>query len=135
MANLKAILVLCAILLAGLSPLAFATGFKNPIIIPTPQTPSGLVVADINGDGKPDIIYANSSPSTLHVLLGATGGHFHEQFVTALPSGMCMGNCSLVLADVNNDGKLDIVSWVSNAGQNQSTAVAVMLGNGDGTFG
>jgi hypothetical protein len=38
--------------------------------------PSALVVADVNGDGKPDLISANRDANSVSVLLGGNNGAF-----------------------------------------------------------
>jgi len=85
---------------------AFATGID----------PRSLTAADINGDGKPDLIVANfSAASTVSVLLntttsGATTASFapQQQFATGA------GANSVAAADVNGDGKPDMI--VANLG-------------------
>jgi hypothetical protein len=67
----------------------------------------GVVVADLSGDGVPEIVFATYSPvvdvSALYVL-GAHGGLQHR---IPLPSRGSMG--SPTIADVNGDGVLEIV--------------------------
>ena len=96
----------------------------------------------MNRDGKLDIVVANSSTSTtvdngnVGVLLGNGDGTF--QAAVAYPSG-AFGAASVAVADVNGDGKLDLV--VANCSGTASSCVGalpgdvgVLLGNGDGTF-
>lgn len=96
---------------------------------------SSVITADFNGDGKPDIVvYAPSEQYPeggfygIFVMLGngdgtfGTPAHYFPQFFSG----------SVVTEDFNGDGKPDLAVtdlWVSN-GQ-----LALMLGNGDGTFG
>jgi hypothetical protein len=102
----------------------------------------GVAIADVNRDGKLDVVVANSSTSTtvdngnVGVLLGNGDGTL--QTAVAYPSG-AFGATSVAVADVNGDGKLDLV--VTNCSGNASTCVGalaggvgVLLGNGDGTF-
>ncbi len=105
--------------------------------------PDGVVIADVNGDGQPDVVVANSSTSLsdlsgdLGVLLGNGDGTF--QPVVAYPSGG-FGAASLAVLDVNGDGKLDMV--VANCsstsgdctGTSGTVGVGVLLGIGNGTF-
>jgi hypothetical protein len=92
-----------------------------------------VVVADLNGDGTPDLVVANWSvvggtcvSGAVGVLLGKGDGTFRP------PTTYCSGgdnSGSVAVADLNGDGKLDIVVANVNSG-----TVAVLLGNGNGTF-
>jgi hypothetical protein len=87
--------------------------------------PYAVTVADLTGDGKEDLIIANSDSNTVSVLLGNDDGTFQPQQTYAVGSHPN----DVVVADVNGDGKLDLV--VTNS---RSNTVSVLLGNGDGTF-
>jgi hypothetical protein len=101
--------------------------FQPPVYHPqnTPGSagPSTIVVADFNGDHKPDIaVGLAGGAGTLALLRGNGDGTF------AAPAYFYDGDASyLVSADFNGDGKLDIA-----AGGVAGTAI--LYGNGDGTF-
>ncbi len=78
---------------------------------------SSIAIADVNGDGYPDVVTSGVS-----VLLNRGTGGFYPAVHYETGTGT-----SVTLADVNGDGKLDIVAGYD-------TQVGVMLGNGDGTF-
>jgi uncharacterized protein (TIGR03437 family) len=84
-----------------------------------------LVVGDFNGDGIDDIAVANSTG--INLLLGKADGTFTPGANIPFPSGS--GVESLVAADLNRDGKLDLVAGFVGGG------LMVLLGHGDGTFG
>jgi large repetitive protein len=102
-----------------------------------------VAVADVNGDGKPDLIVSNAcegvescgvQDATIGVLLGNGNGTF--QPVVSYNSGGG-GAYSVVVADLNGDGKPDLA--VANLLCHGSSCkgdglVGVLLGNGDGTF-
>jgi hypothetical protein len=82
------------------------------------QYTSWVAMADLNGDGKPDLVTANYGTSTLGVLLGNGDGTFKT--AVSYNSG---GSGSVTVADVNRDGIPDLL-----------VSGGVLLGNGDGTF-
>jgi hypothetical protein len=101
----------------------------QPTTFSTDWNPSAVAVADVNGDGHPDIVTANNGfegstgNGSLTVLLGdGVGG-----FAAHVDAPLSARASSLALADLNGDGKLDAV--VGEDGQ-----VSVLLGNGDGTW-
>jgi hypothetical protein len=96
---------------------------------PAGPQPTSVVVADVNGDGIPDLVVANAGDSAssgcVSVLLGNGDGSFQNQQtfqVGSYPS-------SVAVADVNGDGKPDLVTVAGSPGH-----VSVLLGNGDGSF-
>ena len=120
---------------AGSSPLS------APVSATTPKTlsfaayqtftvgysPYSLTTADINGDGKPDLIAANYASSTVSVLLnttptGATSASFSTQQTFAVGTEPI----SVAVADINGDGKPDLV--VANEYSSTGTyTVSVLL--------
>jgi hypothetical protein len=84
------------------------------------------IAADVNGDGKLDLISANLSANTITVLTNNGSGVFG--FSATLNVGKNPN--SIIAADVNGDGKLDLIS--SNDGTNTLT---VLTNNGSGVFG
>ena len=100
---------------------------------------SSLTVADVSGDGKPDIVVENlqccgSANGAVGVLLGNGDGTFQRAVV--YQSGVGASGMSVAVADVNRDGNLDIVATDECAGNDclNQGVVGVLLGNGDGTF-
>jgi len=113
---------------------AAAETFKNPQIVTTSSDPTGVATADFNHDGHPDIAYVDgTSTLTLHILLGNGDGTFTHGQDIDLPKGICgYHSCLINLADVTNDGIIDVIMGGS-AGSDQAN-LAVFAGKGDGTF-
>ena len=89
------------------------------------QAALGLATADLNGDGNLDLLAVSAAGYS--VLLGNGDGSFQPPAFYSLANGA--GPYSIVIADFNRDGKLDLAIPAGNQ------SVAVLLGNGDGTFG
>ncbi len=92
---------------------------------PTGTDPVAIVAADLNADGRLDLITANKGANTISVLLGNPDGSFGAK--KDFPTGN--GPVGVAFGDFNADGKLDLA--VVNTTDN---SVSVLLGNGDGTF-
>ncbi len=103
--------------------------FQQPSVILTGSWPAGIESADLNGDGRPDLIYtdygATATSSTTHILLSNGDGTFTPGQTIAT------AGASIAVADFDRDGHPDL-EWVwSVEGEGR---VYFAHGNGDGTF-
>jgi len=104
-------------------------GFPKPLTYPLQNSPDSVVVADFNGDGKPDVAAANSKSHNISILKGNGDGSFQPQMVFPAPgSPLCVA-----VGDFNGDGKPDLA--VTLTGRDAVPLIAVLLGNDDGSFG
>src|SRR5207245_1141500 len=93
------------------------------------QGVTGLALADINGDGRADLVATSYFNNQVTVLLSGLPGGGRPEFVagrafaTSVPYWVAQ-------ADVNGDGRLDLITATQN-----NSRVSIFLGNGDGTFG
>lgn len=91
------------------------------------QGPRWVSVADVNHDGKPDILVANADSGTVSVLLGHGSGKFKEAPGSPFAAGHEPND--IVVADMNGDGNPDLV--VPN---HQAPTITILLGDGKGSF-
>jgi uncharacterized repeat protein (TIGR01451 family) len=97
-------------------------------VFPSPN-PRGVVAADVNKDGKDDLLVSLPESNSLRVLLGNGAGGF----AAAAPVGTKVGDAGFDLqdvVDVNGDGKLDLLLSSTNRPR-----LSVHLGDGAGGFG
>jgi hypothetical protein len=94
-----------------------------------------VVVADLNGDGIPDLVGTSlgesGTPGNIFILLGKG----HRKFAKAVNIGSGgYAPAAIAVADLNHDGIPDLV--VANWGQDDGPYgnLAVLLGKGNGTF-
>jgi hypothetical protein len=110
-----------------------ATDTTDPFFQAVPYATAGsaasfVAAADLNGDGKPDLVLVENPQQagvdgSVAILLGNGDGTF--QAATLFDIGVPGGN-TVTVGDLNHDGKLDLI--VASAGW-----VSVLLGNGDGS--
>jgi hypothetical protein len=86
--------------------------------------PSGIVLADVNGDGNLDLIVAEAESGGVVIYLGDGKGGFTEKQSL---SDILMTPGPVVVADLNGDGIPDI-------GLMEAGTLGIFLGKGDGTF-
>ena len=117
-------------LLLGQSGFAFAGALDYPSAIdqPTTAAPGYVAVADLDADGKPDLVTPSSqSGGSLAILLGAGGGSFKPAFDSPAVGPVTFG---LVLGDVTGDKILDAIVPVT-----ASVSVKVLTGAAGGILG
>jgi hypothetical protein len=116
----------------------------SPVKIDSSINPTGLAAADLNGDGRADLIVAdqgffdyagasNQVNGALHVYLGNANSTFNAE---TLPATSATNYSFAAFGDLNGDGRLDLVVGGNIAGLQGSSKpfVYTFLGNGDGTF-
>lgn len=114
--------------------------FATPVSYPAGAQPEAVRIADVNGDGLPDLVVANYGPGTdgtgtsgVSVLLqnSATAGTFIAPVTYPSP----WGAVDVAVGDLNGDGKPDLV--VASIGPEPTGAVSVLLQSTTtaGTFG
>jgi len=94
---------------------------------------TGLTTADVNGDGKLDLLVGESYTSAyglLGVMLGNGDGSFQSERDYKVQDPW-----SIVVADFNGDNKLDVATSNYNDLGLESGTISVVLGDGAGHFG
>ncbi len=76
--------------------------------LPTSASPRGVAVADVNRDGRPDLIVAHRGSSTVGIWLGVAGAGVRFDAWGGLPAGS--GSRAVAAADFDNDGRVDLAT-------------------------
>jgi hypothetical protein len=101
------------------TPVNYATGTSSQRLTPN------VTLADLNSDGKPDLMVGDERGDNVWVLLSNGDGSFRN----AVNYGAGSATRSIAVGDFNADGKQDIAT--ANLTGN---SITILLGNGDGTF-
>jgi hypothetical protein len=95
--------------------------------------PNGGAIADLNGDGRPDVVVANHNAHAVSVFLNQGAFTF-----TSGDIALDAQANDVAIADVNHDGKMDLLVATSQGSPEDLFYVFgfvyVLLGNGNGTF-
>ena len=122
---------------AYLAAVSFNFSTVTDLSFPASSTlPTSIVAADVNGDGKPDIIFTNTGGG--YSKNGADLGVEIADGSSSGPIQLVPGTGSylvgpLSVADVTGDGKADIVCGLNQA-NDADGQLAVFPGNGNGAF-
>ena len=98
-------------------------GFKH-IFLPLPGGPFDIATGDFNRDSFPDLAIANADANQIDILMGGSTG-----FATLQIVGVAGNPRGLTVADMDADGKLDIIYT-----KYQSGTVQILRGEGTGGF-
>ncbi|HEU4385511.1 MAG TPA: S8 family serine peptidase [Anaeromyxobacteraceae bacterium] len=86
-----------------------------PEMYPSQDIPSAVRIADVDLDGRRDILVAHSGFGTLSAFLQAPNGSFYPARTFAMPSDS-FNPQALAVGDLNGDGRPDVVFADSNYG-------------------
>jgi hypothetical protein len=92
--------------------------FETPVTYATPDSPYGINIADIDGDGKNDILIASAGVNYFSVFRNAgisgsfTPASFYPRAIFAVGSTMF----SIIAQDLDGDGKKEVIIGRQNLG-------------------
>jgi hypothetical protein len=97
----------------------------------SPSAPQSVVAADFNGDGRLDLVCANSQSASFTVWTNSGSGNFvaNATFIVGTPSSIVPK--WVTMADINGDGKPDIIGACNNIG---GSFLFAWTNNGAGGF-
>jgi VCBS repeat protein/PASTA domain-containing protein len=108
--------------------------FQAEVSYGTGESPSSVVIGDLNGDGKPDLATANELAHTVSVLLNRGDGSFQAKLDYPAYGGPGLGPYSLAIGDLNGDRRPDLATTNPGPEENPGKTISVLLNRGDGSF-
>lgn len=104
-----------------------AINFTPGVALQTPTRPTGAAIADFNRDGRMDLAVTSDTPDKISIFYGNGDGTFGAPQIIQTGSGT--GPESIVAADIEGDGDMDLVVTLHNA-----NTVRAYVNNGAGVF-
>lgn len=127
----RAFLSLCALVLAFGAfvprPAGAAIQFSAAETVPISAKPDYLATADLNRDGRADVVSISNASNEMDVFLGSSTSTSRLNPATAVTFGKDLRQHAL--GDLNADNNIDVV--VPDHG---AKGVWILIGRGDGTF-
>jgi hypothetical protein len=127
MSKLILAMTLSAVLTVTCGPPSTSVTPTSDSRFPVGTAPGSVEVADLNGDGKPDIVVANEQSSNVTILLGDGKGGFTPAKGSPFPAGNVPND--IAIGDFNRDAKADLA--VAN---HEEKHLTILLGDGNGGF-
>ena len=90
-----------------------AGSFAAKVDFMTGTNPNNIVIGDVDGDGKPDLVVANWNSNTISIFrnTSASGSITASSFASRVDFtlGMNLNSFSVAISDIDGDGKPDLV--------------------------
>ncbi len=111
--------------------------FAAPVSIPVGPQPDDIAAGDLNGDGRPDLVVAHQEYRVSVLINNGTGGFTPATGYDNLTSGTNWAGPLLpcvALADVDRDGKLDVLYGNTRTWDGDTGRVVQLRNMGGGTL-